>query len=414
MQATDRENRMANGEHVYDAIVIGAGPAGSIAALRLAEARHRVLLAEKRPRIGHPVRCAEATGPRDEIARFVPVDESWIALSIEGARFVSPRGTVFEKATPGIGVMLDRARFDRGLADRAERAGAEVRTACQAIGLLKRNGSARGVRFREKEHDWEAEARVVIGADGIESLVGRWAGLESGWRSDELFSCIEVRLRSQRACDRTLEFHFGASVAPGGYAWAFPRGGDEWNVGLGVDPSRAERVPASVFLKRFLARFDPEAEIAETIAGAACRSRSLERIVGDGIALAGDAAHQGNPLTGGGIMNALEAGDLAGRAASEALARGEVTREALSRYEDEWKRTVGTSNDRFFALADLLFRKYGDKDLERIWEGMEKFFRARAGGGKVASLAAALSFPGDFVRAALPILAGFSNRRIFF
>ncbi|RPJ41008.1 MAG: NAD(P)/FAD-dependent oxidoreductase, partial [Candidatus Latescibacterota bacterium] len=262
---------------------------------------------------------------------------------------------------------------------------------------------------------WGAGARFVGGADGVETLMGRGSELDSEWRADYLFSCLEARIRSRRASDRKIEFYFGLEVAPGGYAWAFPRGGNEWNVGLGVDAARSDRVPAYVFFERFLARFDPEAEILEKIAGAACRSRSLRRIAGDGVLLVGDAAHQGNPMTGGGIMNAMEAGDLAGRVGAEALRDGDAAETRLARYEKEWSRTVGASNDRYLRLADLLYRSYGDDDLEKIWTGMEAFFRRREKSGSVpAALAAALSFPPDFVRAAVPVLMSFQNRRILF
>jgi digeranylgeranylglycerophospholipid reductase len=310
--------------------------------------------------------------------------------------------------------MLDRTRFDPGLAAAATRSGAEVRAGCEATGLERRAGRPTVVRLREEARDWEAEARVVVGADGVESLVGRWAGLASGWRSDEVFSCIEARVRSERPPGRAIEFHFGNAVAPGGYAWAFPRGGREWNVGLGVDPSRAGRVPASAYLERFLPRWDPDCEVLDRMAGAACRSRSLPRLADEGILLAGDAAHQGNPLTGGGIMNALEAGDLAGRTAAEALRDGDLSARRLARYEKEWARTVGATNDRFLRLADLLYREYDDDDLEKIWEGMREFFDVRTKRGGLSALAAVRRFPPGFTRAALPVLLSLSNRRILF
>jgi flavin-dependent dehydrogenase len=114
-------------------------------------------------------------------------------------------------------------------------------------------------------------------------------------------------------------------------------------------------------------------------------------------------------------MNALEAGDLAGRVGAEALRGEPLNADRLARYEREWNRTVGSNNDRYLRLADLLYRTYGDEDLEKIWSGMEAFFRRREqGGGIPAAVVAALSFPPDFVRAAVPVLLAFQNRRILF
>lgn len=402
------------GMESLDAIVIGAGPAGSIAALRLAESGRSVLLAEKRETVGSPVRCAEATGPREEIARFVPLKEEWIASDIDGARFVSPRGTRIEKSFPRIGVVLDRERFDAGLAAAAVAAGAVLRTGCEAVRIERSDRDRWIVGFEEEGGARECTAPLLVGADGVESVVGRRAGIDSGWSSTELFSCLEVRLRGAR-CDGTIEFHFGAGVAPGGYAWVFPRGDDLWNVGVGIDPSRAERVPAKIFLDRFVERHFAGSEILGSMAGAACRSRALRTISGEGILLVGDAAHQGNPLTGGGIMNALEGADLAGRIGAAAFTEGDLSAKRLARYDREWRRTVGKVNDRYHRLANLLFRKYDDDDMEEIWHATARLLRNRKEKtGFFPFIRDYLAFPADFVAASLPVVPGLSNRRILF
>ncbi len=367
----------------YDAIVVGAGPGGSITALRLAQGGCSVLLLEKRRKIGVPVRCAEATGSRKELERFLPVEDDWISSEIEGIRLNTPGGTVFEKAFPGVGVMLDREKFDAGLARAAARSGAEIVTGCEVTGLLLDESQITGVRIRMRgpESEETIRTRLVVGADGVESLIGRWAGIPTGWRSTEIFSCLEAKIKSSRPCDGHLEFHFGNQVAPGGYGWAFPREGTTWNVGVGVDPARTNRVPARVFAERMIRAFDSECEIMEWLGGAACRSHSLKRIHSEGIVLVGDAAHQPNPLTGGGIMNAMEAGDLAGRLAAGGLRRNRV-QPSLARYEKEWRRMVGRANDGYLRLADIIYR-YDDSELESLLQTVGAIINRQMGGTNI-------------------------------
>jgi digeranylgeranylglycerophospholipid reductase len=248
----------------------------------------------------------------------------------------------------------------------------------------------------------------------VESLVGRWAGIASGWKPEELYSCVEVRARSSRECDGYLEFSFGDEIAPGGYGWAFPKGAGEWNVGVGIDPSCSDRRPAELFLEKLLARFDGGAEVIERRAGAACRSRSLRAVSSEGVLLAGDAAHQGNPLTGGGIMNALEAGDLAGRVGADALAGPGPTAATLTRYDEEWNGAVGRINDRYHRLAEVFYHQ-DDDAMERIWAGIAALLRKRdEGAPKLSLLAELLALPGDFARALTPLaLAGVGRRHLF-
>ena len=111
----------------YDLLVIGGGPAGAIAARTAAQAGHSVLLVEKRPAIGAPVRCAEGIG-KEALAEFVTPDERWIAVELKRAEIVAPDGAtmMLEAAMAGskIGYIIDRKVFDRELVWQAADAGA--------------------------------------------------------------------------------------------------------------------------------------------------------------------------------------------------------------------------------------------------------------------------------------------------
>src|SRR5512145_246568 len=131
----------------YDVLVIGAGPAGSIAAKTAAEKGLDVLLIEKRQEIGDPVRCAEGVN-KEYLKKHVEIDKQWICADLKGSRIFSPDGTKVEMAEEisggEVGYVLERKVFDRALAEEAAKAGAEVRVKTRATGLILENDFVKG------------------------------------------------------------------------------------------------------------------------------------------------------------------------------------------------------------------------------------------------------------------------------
>jgi digeranylgeranylglycerophospholipid reductase len=353
----------------YEIIVIGAGPAGSRTARLLAERGFSVLLLEKRSRVGYPVRCAEAVGPRADVERFLTLDDSLISAEINGVKVVAPDGQTFEAEMPGIGFVVDRELFDRRLADSAQQAGAELKTGHQAVGLTVADDAVRGVRVKDLQSgsEYEVSSLVVVGADGVESLSPRWAGIKKNFSPHEVFSCAQELIEGDDLPADRIEFHLGSEHAPGGYAWVFPKGNERANVGVGIDSTLSGGRKALEYLDRFIAHRCPGGSRTRLVVGGCEVARGLDRLVTDGYVAIGEAAHQNNPFSGGGIVNALEAADMAANAITTALHFGSTSRKALQSYERAWKRSVGKSNDRFHRVAGIFYR-LSDEEMNHITE----------------------------------------------
>ncbi|HEV8594422.1 MAG TPA: NAD(P)/FAD-dependent oxidoreductase, partial [Thermoplasmata archaeon] len=327
----------------YDILVIGAGPSGSTAARYAAKAGCRTLLIEKRAEIGVPIRCGEgiAKGWLEEIG--IPPSPKFIQHEVEGARVFAPDGTclVIDSAAAGneVGYTVDRGLFDRHLAAEAARAGAEIRIKTSAVGLLREDGRVVGARCEHMGRTFDVPADLVIGADGFESQVGRWAGLATHLKMGDVDACLEYTMVGVGGDPRYDDFYLG-SCAPGGYAWVFWKGADVANVGLGVNLARVrDRGEARAYLDRFIAARPDlgRGQVLQEIAGAVSVSPPLERTVADGIVLVGDAARMIDPVTGGGILNGCLAGMYAGEVAGQALEAADFSALFLERYERRWR-----------------------------------------------------------------------------
>ncbi|WP_214083907.1 NAD(P)/FAD-dependent oxidoreductase [Methanoculleus sp.] len=308
-----------------DVVVVGAGPAGSTAARYAAESGLDVLLIDKRKVIGVPVCCgefnaspavlAEALPSAPGLDELFPVDPGLVRRRIRCAVAVSPGDREYEFDLGGYTV--DRDAFDRHLADTAVRAGAVLSPDTK---FLSREG------HRVTTSRGDVEAGVVVAADGPLSPVCRSAGME---RSAVLAPAITCRVEGEFG-DR-LKLFFGNRVAPGGYAWIFPKQGCA-NVGLGV---QKKSTPVPVLLRAFLSQSGFSARDVQ--AGFVPVSGPIGKTVRENVLAVGDAAGHVVASNGGGIAPAMICGRLAGLAAARHLLHGEP----LRAYEREWRSAIG-------------------------------------------------------------------------
>lgn len=320
-----------------DVLVVGLGPAGSCAAAEAAAAGTRVVALERRAAAGRPVQCAE----------FVPalLDQEVAGLASVTAQTVNRMLTFVAEEpadeTPDFaGRMIDRARFDRLLAERAEAAGAECR---YGVGVLRieADGTVQtsdGASFRP---------RLLIGADGPRSPVGAAIGRVNR-------AIVETRqvtvplLYSHDATDIFLQPDY-----VGGYAWLFPKGRVA-NLGVGAVAEARPRLKTWLLALRHRLMAEGRVGDAEScLTGGAIPvggRLAVQDALGDvPVLLAGDAAGLTNPVTGAGISAAVISGKLAGQAAAGWLAGRP---RALDDYEEE---LADTFDD---ALARALRRRH--------------------------------------------------------
>jgi len=347
----------------YDIIVVGAGPAGSTAARVAAQNGAKVLLLEKDREVGIPVRCGEAVGETG-LRRVLEPKPEWIANRIEAVRLVAPDGTIVKVHHDDIGYILDRKRFDYDLAMMAAQQGVKVITKAYVAGLLNQNGTVNGVVVHHLGSEYRLHAKIVIGADGVESRVGRWAGLKTSMGLKDIETCVQMTVSNIELERPYADFYFSHQLAPGGYLWVFPKNQHLANIGLGISGEYAAfRSPLS-YLKAFMEQHFPEAAILTTVAGGVPCAPFMDKIVADGIMLVGDAAHQSNPLTGGGIIQSILAGEMAGRVAAEAIHDNDTSEKRLAQYVQEWDRENGVNHRRAYRLKEAVY-KLTDQDLNR-------------------------------------------------
>ena len=351
-------------------LVIGAGPAGSSTAKHAALNGAEVILMDKKSEIGAPKRCAEGVSKEGLSKLGIEPNSRWVTKELSGVRLISPNGTdVWMKEDqvklPEAGYILERKVFDKFMAMEAARAGATIMIKTLARGMRKDNNGYI-VSCESMGEDLEIKAKIVVGADGPESRVGRWGSLKTAAKPKNMESGIQFEMVGVEMDDPDcIEFYFG-SVAPGGYAWIFPKGDDIANVGLGIISTYTDKT-AYEHLLEFVKNCPAtkNAQPVELNIGGDPVGGMIKNLVKDHIMIVGDAAGHVNPLTGGGIITALEAGMYAGEVAAAAVKDEDYSEKRLMEYQEKCKNEIGNSFDKYLKTKDYML-SLSDSDLDSI------------------------------------------------
>ncbi len=311
-----------------DILVTGLGPAGAIAAATASKTGLRVLAIERNAQAGLPMQCAEYIPmtigrelPSARIAKVQNIDRMLTHVGNDAA----------EETSDFNGVMINRERLDADLVEKATAAGAQCRFATSV-----RSASATGVVYLAG--DTTVRAKVIIGADGPRSIIGKAIGCVN----NNLVETRQVTVDLLAPHDAT-DIYLNPDII-GGYGWLFPKG-DRCNLGLGIIAS--ERHLLKPALAGLHARLVEEGRVGSDVhahTGGAIPVGGIAGPIGTlgdrHVLLCGDAAGLTNPVTGAGINAAVISGELAGEY-SVAIVNGDMS--AADDYADEIEAIFGRS-----------------------------------------------------------------------
>jgi len=352
----------------YDAIVVGAGPAGSACAYLLAQKGVRVLLLDKAHFPRDKV-CGDAIGGKalGVLARL-GADGEMMQKGFQrssGLVFSSPNGTEVEiPLAPGgkemtSGFVCRRYDFDAIVFSRAKQACTAIEGA-EAIDILFEGKRAAGVKVKMEDGSVrDFFANLVIGADGATSLVARKAGVFSS-KAEHSCSAVRGYYKGVGGLRGNVEIHFLPECMPG-YFWIFPLSKDEANIGVGMLLSdmlsrkkNLQKVLGECMKnKRFGSRFSG-AQLQGNVGGWSIPLASARRAcAGDGFVLIGDAASLVDPFSGEGIGNGMLSASIAADMLCESAKQGAVSEEKCREYEHALWKEIGNDIDSSYALQRL-------------------------------------------------------------
>ena len=365
----------------YDAVVVGAGPAGSTAAAEIAQGGFRVLLLEEHPDIGIPLHCSGLVTPRT--LEEAGVGEDLVLNRVVGAHIYAPSG---RRLTLGNGqtraLVIDRVGLDRALVAKAQEQGTELVMEARVVAVEREAG---GIIVTVKQQGTynTVRTRLLVGADGAHSGVARALGMGG---PVERVAGLGAEGTMPGGDEEHVQVFVGKSVAPGWFAWTIPLGNGRVRLGVGTNNG----VKPRECLRRVFQTYAEQLKGWQPTrwTGGIIPIWSRREIVQDNVMLVGDSAGQVKPTSGGGIYPSLVSARLAAGVARTALASDDVTKHALRPYPLAWERAFGRE---FRQGQDLrnVFTSLDDADFDRV---LRLFGKKRL--LKLVNLNGDIDFPG--------------------
>lgn len=336
--------------NVKDAIVVGAGPSGSYLAHLLSKRGFQVLNLEEHPEVGRPVDCTGVVTSRV----FSYVKSTSIANRVKGANVYFPGEEPLHIEKTDETIVIYRDAFDKDVSSMAVDSGTDLRVNARVSSVSAGNDFAE-VKFRENGIQKTERARVVIGADGANSIVRKDLYTEKPRR---VVSTYQVDSAFKMEDQDSVTVYLGSDVSKGFFAWAVPTGNIS-RIGVGTIGSGTRS-----YYEAISKRFPMDTVLG--INGAPIPISYLRKTYGNRSLLVGDAGGIVKPLTGGGIYTGIVSAKHAARALTEAFEKGNFSSEFLSRYQKYWKSEIGRELW-MDGLVQRMFARLSDNSLRAIY-----------------------------------------------
>jgi digeranylgeranylglycerophospholipid reductase len=312
----------------FDVAVIGAGPAGSMAAKYAASAGSSVVLLEEHRSIGWPVECAGLLGSKAMEESELPLGK-FVIRGLKGAIISSQNARLYFKAKANKAWVIDRKLFDRALALEAVREGARLRLN-SSVSSVRKDGGASILAMSNGEH---ISADVVISAEGVRARISRQAGIGP---VQKILSGAQVEAPFSVADPGCVEIYFGHS--PGLFAWVIPTWDKTARIGLCAKDNGCKYLRG--FLeKKFIKERTLGSPAAFIVGGLPLGPPAAT--VAEGFIAVGDACGQVKPTSGGGIYPGLVCAKIAGGVAAAASQEGDCSAKRLAEYDKKWRAVLG-------------------------------------------------------------------------
>jgi geranylgeranyl reductase family protein len=344
-----------------DAIVVGAGPAGLLAASKIAEGGHDVLVLEEHQEVGKPDHCAGLLSSSGLKSLGIKPSNDVVQNTVSGARIYAPSGhSILVERGQTEAFVIDRSRFDSWLASEALSKGAEVVTGKRVLDIGEFQQDLRTV----KTDDDEYQVPVTVIAEGTPSVLTKTVELTAVSKGSK-HPAYQYEIKGVDVDDDLVEMFYGRRLAPGFFAWIIPLGEGRVRVGLAAKNKSKIRLDAAMRNHPVMSKRLRGGEIERGMGGTVLVGRPIPKLSTDGVVIVGDAAGLVKATTGGGViiggLAALEAGSVV----DLALKGGDVSEKGLSAYDRRCKslfqRELETMN-----LAQKALSSLSDKGLDSI------------------------------------------------
>jgi len=346
-------------------IVVGAGVAGSHAALQAARNGSKVVLLEEHPQVGVPSHCSGVVSLNGLSMLGIQPQPAFSQRMIQGALFHPPKGEPLELRTKQpVALIINRAKFDQYVAKNAVAGGVELHTKTRVSKFERYPDGIVGVSVQDGPG---FKGSIVIDASGAGSRLPEQAGLQTpDWT--QLLPGLQYELAETPKQGDLVELFFGSHRAPGFFAWSIPTGDHSARVGLASGKGNVKKLLDDLVRENW-----PKSTVEGTKSGSVLVSGPIDKCWSENFLVVGDAASQVKQTTGGGIIIGGFSGILAGQAAAKAAkAPREERWKFLMQYDREWRDKFG-SDLRRMGIAHKLFASLSDETLNKLFEGVREF-----------------------------------------